>query len=30
MKLAQGFLCSLLFGTMAQANEINLSSYTGP
>ena len=25
MKLAQGFLCSLLFGTMAQANEINLS-----
>ena len=25
MKLAQGFLCSLLFGTMVQANEINLS-----
>ena len=25
MKLVQGFLCSLLFGTMAQANEINLS-----
>ena len=25
MKLAQGFLCSLLFGTMVQSNEINLS-----